>query len=78
MDIIERAEHLLDGITAGEWVWDEWPDKSVISAMDTLVAVAPSVILREQSSLDARFIAAAPELVRDLIAEVQQLRGVAP
>jgi hypothetical protein len=73
--IVNRAEHLIDGITEGPWAWDEWPDRSEISSpAGELLAVLPSVLVREQSSRDARFIAAARQLVPELLAEIVRLR----
>jgi hypothetical protein len=74
-DIIDRAKHLLEGVTDGPWKWDEWPDCSQIgSPTGQLLAVTPSVLMREQSSTDARFIAATRELVPALVAEIERLR----
>jgi hypothetical protein len=73
-DIVDRATELLEGVTDEPWTWDEWPDCSQIGRpTGQLLAVTPSV-LREQSSTDARFIAATRELVPALVAEVQRLR----
>lgn len=74
-DIVDKAMYLLEGVTDGPWTWDEWPDCSQIgSPGGELLAVTPSVLLREQSSADARFIAATRALVPALVAEIQQLR----
>ena len=74
-DIVDRATELLEGVTDGPWTWDEWPVCSQIGGpTGQLLAVTPSVLMREQSSTDARFIAATRELVPALVAEVQRLR----
>lgn len=75
-DVVSRASHLLEGITEGPWTWDEWPNRNEIGSPDgQLLAITPSVLAREQSSLDARFLAEARQLVPDLVAEVERLRA---
>ena len=86
-DIVERSEQALDGITPGKWEINRegWacissgPD-SVIHAFydsecpacdETITDTAVVAISME----DAEFIAAAPQLVRELLAEVKRLRG---
>lgn len=31
-DMLDRAKHLLEGVTDGPWTWDEWPDCSQIGS----------------------------------------------
>jgi hypothetical protein len=74
-DVVSKATYLPAGVTEGPWTWDEWPDYSEIgSPAGERLAVTPSVLVREQSSLDARFIAAARDLVPELVAEIERLR----
>lgn len=73
-DLIRESTFILDGITSGEWNFDELPDKTVVSgSAGELIAVLPSVLIREQSSQDARFITRARSLLPKLIAELRKL-----
>ncbi|GAC81672.1 hypothetical protein SAMN04488550_4173 [Gordonia malaquae] len=60
-DVVSRARAALDGITPEKWVhYDDF-----LGGVHTL---------DDLSETDVRFALAAPDLVRDLIAEVEQLR----
>ena len=75
-DVVSRANRLLEGVTEGLWTWDEWPNRNEIATpTGQLLAITPSVLAREQSSLDARFIAEARQFVPDLVSEVERLRA---
>ena len=72
--ITAEAARLLDGITPGEWQWYYYPDGrklltgepcGVIHCLDGPMDIDPA---------DAAFIAAAPRLVRGLLAEIEGLR----
>ena len=64
----ERAKALLAGITDGEWKPLIHPkDRSAVLSGGRALAIA-------KSGNDAAFIAAAPELVRELCEEVRVLR----
>lgn len=71
-DIVQRAREALDGITPGPWKIDEHDE----SALASIVSVADDrlggwVEVARSLGDDARFIAAAPDLVRDLLALVE-------
>ncbi|WP_353107796.1 hypothetical protein [Gordonia sp. (in: high G+C Gram-positive bacteria)] len=82
-DVVSRARAALDGITPGEW-WvfkqserhDDDPEWVIESnggpSSDNPIGVVGHGV--EQGEVDATFIAAAPDLVRDLLAEVDRLR----
>lgn len=68
-DIVTRARELLAGITPGKW--------ELIGGGEYITG--PSILVAPDdggvSSEDAEFIAAAPQLVADLAAEVERLRS---
>lgn len=75
-DVVQRARQALDGITPGPWKIDDYDE----SALDSIVSVADDrlggwVEVARSTGDDARFIAAAPDLVRKLAAEVEKLRA---
>lgn len=75
-DIVQRAQAALAGITPGPWKIDEHDE----SALTSIVSVADDrlggwVEVARSLGDDARFIAAAPDLVRELLAEVEKLRS---
>ncbi len=72
-DLTDRAEQMLEGITPGPWDFNEWPDQTTIDNGEGVVVAALPSCLRTNSEADTRFIAAAPQLVADLIAEVKRL-----
>lgn len=80
-DTLNEAKRLLDGITPGEWQWRNdatYPGRYAWS-------IQPGVLMAEGTDgtpggdeidrANAAFIAAAPRLVRDLVAEVEELRA---
>lgn len=77
-DVVTRAREVLAGITPGEWTLDALvhtaiPDgswRTVVTTDDTLIAPCAT-------DTDAAFIAASPDLVRGLLAEVERLRALA-
>lgn len=84
-DILERARIAVAGITPGQWQasgvrirMDGQPYLQIVERAFGGVAYVPYSDRRPgehvASHTDARFIAAAPDLVRDLIAEVERLR----
>ena len=82
-DIVDRAKELLDGITPGPWresLLDgvDYEDGSSCyrgGIYDTTAAHIPVFLAAGGiDKRDARFIAAAPQLVADLIAEVERLK----
>lgn len=90
-DVVEQAKELLEGVTPGPWeASDEQGDEITVGAGSYLanpgiynptdLIVAYDVYSdedreREQRWRDARFIAAARQLVPDLVAIVEQLRA---
>lgn len=81
-DILERARLTAAGITEGHWTTGgltKWP--VIVYAPDGY-AICDTKVYHgrhpaESAAANARFIAAAPDLVRDLIAEVERLQAVA-
>lgn len=71
-DLRERAERLLAGIPEGEWEYD---GTGIIFAGRAHVAYVSNHQSGERGRQAMRFIAAAPQLVRDLLAEIDRLRG---
>lgn len=73
-ELIREGNFILDGITEGDWDFDEWPDKTVISSnAGELIALLPSVLIQERSANNARFIKQARHLLPRFIAELQNL-----
>ena len=74
-DIVSRARAALDGITPGPWVRDNPDDRfsehDDVFSGDVWSRRVAGLISRRA---DSTFIAAAPDLVRDLLAEVERLR----
>ena len=74
-DVVSRARAALDGITPGPWVRDNPDDRfsehDDVFSGDVWSRRVAGLISRRA---DARFIADAPDLVRDLLAENEQLR----
>lgn len=81
-NLIERAEKLLDGITPGPWSYTDVirNDHNVtVNGWDVAACRAGDMNPAHgdrsaQAARNAEFIAAAPELARELLAEVRQLR----
>lgn len=80
-DIVQRARAALDGITPGPWWWTAetrarlialGADKHELTDAREIIRCAA---LLHPGEADARFIAAAPDLVRELAAEVEKLRS---
>ncbi len=75
-DVVSRARAALDGITPGPWVRDNPDDRfsehDDVFSGDVWSRRVAGLISRRA---DARFIAAAPDLVRDLAAEVERLEA---
>lgn len=73
-ELIREGNSILDGITEGDWDFDEWPDKTVISSNEgELIALLPSVLIQERSANNARFIKQARHLLPRFIAALQNL-----
>jgi diadenosine tetraphosphatase ApaH/serine/threonine PP2A family protein phosphatase len=87
-DIIKRAEAVLEGVMPGPWTWEtesgEWPDHSLIAGNgDCVLWWDFDLGFRFNHENDARFIAAARDLIPDLLtahkaalARVQGLEGI--
>lgn len=87
-DIIERSKAALEGITPGQWnchdfghAGEDEPSSIVVFSGDfDWQAVRDGDFIASTSAWDhqeytnARFIAAAPDLVRELVTEVERLR----
>lgn len=80
-DVAQRARAALDGITPGPWWWTAetrarlialGADKHELTDAREIIRCAA---LLHPGEADARFIAAAPDLVRKLAAEVEKLRA---
>lgn len=97
MDVVARANELLEGVTPGPWeACDDSRDEITVGAGSYLKnpgSYNPADVIleydvysdeddeREQRWRDARFIAAARQLVPDLVATIEELRtqiSVAP
>jgi hypothetical protein len=78
-DIVAKAEALLANVTPGPWEWwvEDGEYRRLLSgSADVLRINAWSDPLTiETEAADAAFIATAPELVRELLAEVKRLRA---
>ncbi|OBC12162.1 hypothetical protein A5788_22250 [Gordonia sp. 852002-50816_SCH5313054-c] len=79
-DIVERAERLLAGITPGPWWWtNELRQRLIAGGSEDDLSDAREIVrcaaLLHPDKADAEFIAAAPQLVADLLAEVKRLEG---
>jgi hypothetical protein len=73
-DIIKRAEAVLEGVMPGPWTWEtesgEWPDHSLIAGNgDCVLWWDFDLGFRFNHENDARFIAAARDLIPDLLAD---------
>lgn len=78
-DVVQRARQALDGITPGKWWWTgEIRNRLVADGRPDDLTRAREIIrcaaLLHLGKPDADFITAAPQLVADLAAEVEQLR----
>ncbi|WP_336790393.1 hypothetical protein [Gordonia malaquae] len=75
-DVVSRARAALDGITPGRWRLPETllgiKNGGVFSEGKEVAIVAHT-----RGDADGRFIAASPDLVRDLVAEVEKARRAA-
>ncbi|WP_341258239.1 hypothetical protein [Gordonia malaquae] len=79
-DIVQRARAALDGITPGEWVahhfrhqkTGEWVGSDVTPVAEACGNGDGGICTSED---DAKFIAASPRLVRELLAENERLNG---
>lgn len=73
-DLKARAQQLLDSITPAPWVWqtnDKGYPQQIVANDDGLVLVAETYTGPEHPAAEAEFIAAAPELVRELLAALE-------
>ena len=84
-NLIERTEKLLNGITPGEWraslhngiTYDDGSSSFQCGIYPAQVkGLAPVLLTNNIDRRNAAFIAAAPELARELLAEVKRLRDV--
>ena len=86
-EITARAERLLANVTPGAWTWErngedyvdlyaenEGGIDNVLRPLSGEPYVGAETIV--ENPADAAFIAAAPQLVRDLVAEVKRLRAI--
>ncbi|AUH68497.1 hypothetical protein CXX93_09220 [Gordonia sp. YC-JH1] len=79
-DIVQRARAALDGITEGRWWWTAETRARLIALGDDKheLTDAREIIrcaaLLHPGEADARFIAAAPDLVRELADELEATR----
>ncbi|MFC0314505.1 hypothetical protein ACFQNE_01960 [Gordonia phosphorivorans] len=74
----ERARDLLDGITPGPWIYSDiiGTDHNVtVAAWDLARCTEAGERTPDEAEANATFIAAAPVLVADLVAEVEKLRS---
>lgn len=74
-DVKARAHQLLDSITPAPWVWqtnDKGYPQQIVANDDGLVLVAETYTGPEHPAAEAEFIAAAPELVRELLAALER------
>jgi hypothetical protein len=85
--VITRAEALLANVTPGAWVICADPDDrdfGTFMVKDAPLTADPIAYGNVNSEVhfnnpaDAAFIAAAPQLVRDLLAEIKRLRAIEP
>lgn len=66
MSVVEKAKKLLEGITPGRWFYN---------AVDCLVTCEDyDVMETAQWESNGKLMAAAPTIVRELVAEVERLR----
>jgi hypothetical protein len=83
-DIVAKAEALMANVTPWAWAWEELNGTEGLSLGNDEAFVIQAQHMDEWSctidvkDADAAFIAAAPQLVRDLVAEVKRLRGDNP
>lgn len=78
-DILQQAKQAIAGITLGKWVWDDDAIRAIGSqwygvlyrGVDLLGDPAIAI----DNDADREFIVAAPQIVRDLITEVERLRA---
>lgn len=81
-DILERAARAMEGITEGPWTADaprefagvKWDNIIRGARRDPICTVFVAGYMAKEAKSNARFIAAAPGLVRDLMAEIERLR----
>ncbi|OBJ62513.1 hypothetical protein [Mycobacterium asiaticum] len=73
-DIVERAEAALEGVTPGEWEWNRWG--GLVAGREVYVldfdGMASEITYTEA---DGEFIAAARQLVPELVAELKTARA---
>lgn len=79
-DVVRRAREALDGITPGKWEADHYFHRKTHAW--TVSEVDPVSVVEgngdggiRTSKADADFIATAPDLVRELCAEVEKMRA---
>lgn len=74
-DLTDHAEQLLEGITPGPWSTVHGAWGNIWRFDDDDYPQGPTVVVRQgqMTEVNARFIAAAPQLVADLLAEVKRL-----
>jgi hypothetical protein len=81
-DVVERARSALEGVTKGPWdtvsgasnVW-HFPDEDERDQRPTIILGGNHQAGHVRQE-DAEFIAAARQLVPELIAEIERLRGI--
>ena len=76
-DTTERARELLAGITPGEWIITfSGPGMLDVGteALDPMTGV-PTPIAQVDEGVDAAFIAAAPELVTNLLSRIEEVEA---
>jgi len=79
-DVCDRARQALEGVTPGPWEIESHTDMMTRETDYWLVEIARWRSYRNNVNVGAdlplaEFIAAAPELIRDLLAEVERLRA---
>jgi len=74
-ELTERAQTMIEGITPGDWrITRSYPDYGYDVGLSQANSLAGDRGLMLRKLNDAAFIAAAPELVRGLLVEVEALR----
>ncbi|WNM74461.1 hypothetical protein SEA_BIRDSONG_61 [Gordonia phage Birdsong] len=74
MNAVDDAREKINGITPGEWAWTKYDRTYEVWTRDTSIEPDGDVADNIQHLADAEFIAAAPDLVRGLLAELDQAR----
>ena len=76
-DVIDRAEAALEGVTEGPWEWDQWGGLVKVYTLGTKTVLGFDCMVEEihgpQADID--FIAAARQLVPELVAELKTARA---